>query len=87
MAARKRARRRGKGVTFLILLLTSALIGVALWALRQQVAQQNQPARLGAPGPTASPQAGELIQPSERERLNALLRETEKQEKGGAPAN
>jgi hypothetical protein len=86
VAARKRPRKRGKGVTILILLVTSAIIGVALWAIRQ-VTLQGSPTAADAPKSTAAPPPREVIQPSERERLEALLRETENRDKGAAPAN
>jgi hypothetical protein len=73
-------------VTFLILLLTSAIIGVALWALRQ-VTLQSRPAAVGTTDSTAAPHPREEIQPSEREGLDAVLRKTEEQGRGGAPAN
>jgi len=85
VAKRRRRRKRGAGPTFLILLVTCSLVGIALWAL-WRVTLRNEPSRVAAPEATATPSPREEIQASERERLNAILRQTEKQEKGGDSA-
>lgn len=86
MARRKRNRKRGTGLSVLILLLTSVIMGLALWTLRQ-VTLQNVPGGVDGPESTAAPHSHEEIRPSERERLDALLRQTERQDKSGAPAD
>ena len=85
VAKRKRSRKRGAGPTILILLVTSGLVGVALWAL-WRVTLRNEPAGVAAPGATVTPPPREEIQPSERERLNAILRRTDEQGTGDDPA-
>jgi cytoskeletal protein RodZ len=81
VAKRRRSRKRGAGPTILILLVTSGLVGVALWAL-WQVTLGNAASPERAPEATASPPPREEIRPSDRERLDALLRRTEEQGKG-----
>jgi hypothetical protein len=66
------------------LLLTSGLLGVALWALRQATLQ-NEAVTGGVTRESAAPPREE-IQASERQRLNAVLRQTDKQDRRGAPA-
>lgn len=86
MAKRRRSRKRGVGPTLLILVVTSALVGAALWAL-WRVTLRNEPSPVVVtPAARATPLGGEEIRASEREHLNAILRQSEKQGNVGDPA-
>lgn len=82
MAKRRRSRRRGAWPTLLILLVTSCLVGIALWAL-WRATLRNQPFVDVAPSTIATPGEGEELHASERERLNQILRRTDEQGKIG----
>jgi hypothetical protein len=85
VAKRKRARKRGTGPTIVILLVTSGIVGVALWAIWQATLQNES--TVATPEATAAPRPREEIRPSDRERLDDVLRQTDEQGKGGGSAN